>query len=405
MEKWRFLATLLLQQIWWCCADDPKQPPSFPLTLTIRAPVLLAEPMAYIGDDDDTDSSTNSTTNLSQPPNFVGYQIDLIEHLKEYALQDGVELNFILGPGSQSYDHALNLIANDCNTTENPNTLEDCTKYDMIIGDYWPIPTRWDRVDFTPAWWRIGFASMKFTPAKAGISTLEEASRTGQLVCVLENSAIVPILEGLFPDLNHHRCGPTVEECAADLRNQKCILFPWDDLTLGYFVVHNPEFVLTKERVKSQSVVWPMRRGLDRATTFLINKWLYKASFDSVLDELYRKYYSVQLCPIGKSGENCDLPCDPDHGRSNAIGECICDSIRWTGSDCSEELQVDLHLIPLPLKVVGYVMFGINVLAVMICLVWLQFHKETRQVKLSQPFFLHLVLLGCVVSSATIITM
>lgn len=276
----------------------------------------------------------------------------------------------------------------------------------MILGDYWPNPDRWERVDFTPAWWRTGFASLK-DPESDGpdISTLEEASNARATVCALQDSAIVSILLNLYPKLVHHPCGPTVDECAAELKTGACALFPWDELTLGYFIVSNPELVLTKERVKHENIIWPLRRGLNSTTVFLINKWLYMANFNTVLDDLYQKYYSVQLCPIGFSGENCDQHCDPNHGRSNRLGECTCDSTRYTGKDCSIEVPPDLHLIPLSLKIVGYVFFGINALAVVLCFLWIYYHRRTTKVAISQPFFLNLVLLGCIISSTTILTL
>jgi 7 transmembrane sweet-taste receptor of 3 GCPR len=57
------------------------------------------------------------------------------------------------------------------------------------------------------------------------------------------------------------------------------------------------------------------------------------------------------------------------------------------------------------LKLIAYIMLGINLLAIIICGVWLCWQRDSPQVKVSQPFFLALVLLGCAISSSTIIAM
>ena len=50
-------------------------------------------------------------------------------------------------------------------------------------------------------------------------------------------------------------------------------------------------------------------------------------------------------------------------------------------------------------------MFGINAVTVVFCALWLHWKRNAHAVVLSQRFFLYLVLLGCLVSSSTILTL
>ena len=47
-------------------------------------------------------------------------------------------------------------------------------------------------------------------------------------------------------------------------------------------------------------------------------------------------------------------------------------------------------------------MIGINFFAIAVCAIWLVCHRENAPVKVAQPLFLGLVLLGCLVSTSTI---
>lgn len=364
-----------------------------PTEIHVRAPVLLFRPMAFL------DNSTDG---------FGGFMIDLLRRLEAIAMeQDAVNLTFSLEINAEeSANGLLSLIADDCETTA--NRPQDCGRYDMVIGDFWPTPARWKRVDFTPAFWTTGFASMKLPgsqPKGLEISTLEQAVAANQKACVLKDSAIVAFLDEVQPSLEQHLCGPLVDDCAHELTLGNCALFPWDDLTLGYYSVRNPQFLVTKERLRTTTIVWAMRRAMNRQHSHLIKNYLYHAAFTGVLDELYNKYYSVQLCPIGKAGPNCDRPCHGDHGRSNRLGECVCDSTRYTGADCSTEVVTDLHLLSPGLLAWGYVMFGINAFAVLFCTAWLHWKRRVQLVVISQRFFLHLILLGCLISSLTILSL
>ena len=109
--------------------------------ITLRAGVLLNDPYAYVTENDpsqlidtwdvDFDYNYNETANL-----FSGFQIDLLDYMKELAKQQVYTLNVELElVPQQNYATALDLVANDCNTTANPILLENCK--DIIIGDYY----------------------------------------------------------------------------------------------------------------------------------------------------------------------------------------------------------------------------------------------------------------------------
>ena len=73
--------------------------------------------------------------------------------------------------------------------------------------------------------------------------------------------------------------------------------------------------------------------------------------------------------------------------------------------DCSLEVPEELNLIPQYMLVVAYTMFGINVITIFGCGAWLFWQRGTAEVRVSQPFFLCLVLMGCLISSSTILAM
>ena len=104
-----------------------------PTNITLRGGVLLAPPFAIY----------NEITNT-----YTGFQGDLLKSLEIFAFQDGYNLQFNLSKSPSQYGDALDLVANDCNTTNNPNLVEDCNKFDLIIGDYYCNADRSTRVDF-----------------------------------------------------------------------------------------------------------------------------------------------------------------------------------------------------------------------------------------------------------------
>jgi gamma-aminobutyric acid type B receptor len=65
----------------------------------------------------------------------------------------------------------------------------------------------------------------------------------------------------------------------------------------------------------------------------------------------------------------------------------------------------DTNGIPDTLAMVGYIMVGINFTAAGICFVWLFLNRNSPQVRVSQPMFLSLVIVGCIISTSTILAM
>jgi len=65
----------------------------------------------------------------------------------------------------------------------------------------------------------------------------------------------------------------------------------------------------------------------------------------------------------------------------------------------------DKNLIPRGLLIAGYVLFAVAAFAIIVCGVWLYLHRLKRQVKHRQPPLLGLVLLGCLISTSTILAL
>ena len=165
------------------------------------------------------------------------------------------------------------------------------------------------------------------------VTTLTEASRTGAGVCALESSYVEWVVSETFPEVNIVHCTATdnADGCLNMLENEDCFLMVSDELILRQIQADEPNFEMTGEQMNRQLLAWPVSKNLDPTISFLLNKWIYAAISNQVIDELYFEYFEKKLCPIGTAGKNCELPCDPDHGASNAAGECICESIRWAG--------------------------------------------------------------------------
>lgn len=200
-----------------------------------------------------------------------------------------------------------------------------------------------------------------------------------------------------------HECSPAV--CVEKVKEGFCGLYADDELFLRYTALNDPDLEVNKEIEKTQYMVWPVRDDLSQGLKGLLDKWMYTAIADGSLDGLYHKHFEVMPCPIGTAGKDCSEPCDPRHGEADRNGHCICESTKWSGADCSVEVMENTNLIPSGLKIGGYVMFGINLAAILASFVWLCRHKGTPQVEAAQPFFLHLLLLGCLISSSTVIAL
>jgi hypothetical protein len=359
----------------------------YPKSIQLKAGVLIAPPFST----------------LEEENTFGGFQVDLLNRLKVFALQDdNVQLDFTLSQTQQNYAGAFDMVANDCNTTVNPLPLEDCLLYDLVVADYYVNPARAIRVDFTPAWLQTSMSTIKFLD-KVGpdYTTLSEASKAGASVCLPGGTYIMEVVQAKWPDGVYILCEGQ-DDCQAKLKGEECVLYVEDELQLHYRAAVDPSLKVTGETFNTQYLVWAMKDALDPSIRILLKKWMYSAVANATMDELYFSYFQKELCPIGTAGDKCELPCHPIHGAANEQGICECESQRWTGVDCSIEVAENLNHIQPLLKVIGMILLGINVVLVVGCAVWLFWQRNAPQVKVSQPFFLGLVLVGCLVSSSTI---
>jgi len=355
--------------------------------LTIRGGVLHAPPMAMIDDN-----------------KYSGFQIDLLEILKDFALEmDNINVTYHFTAAGSNYGKAIDIIAKDCNTTENPISLEDCLQFDFIVGDFYTSAERYSRVDFSPAWLPSRITTAKYNK-KSGFdfNTLTETVKANAKVCIAENTLTWIVALQKFPDLNIYGCEHQ-SACINDLKAGHCVLYVEDELQLMYRAMNDMSLTVNREQFFTQYLVWPISSKIDPEISYLLKRWLYGAMGKAIPDDLYEIFFEKGVCPPGAAGENCELPCHPVNGQSNKMGICVCNSIRWDGDDCSNEILEDKNLIPKGFLIGGYVMFSINAVTIIGCGSWLWFKRNLPKVKLAQPSFLALVLVGCFISTSTII--
>ncbi|CAB9504877.1 acid type B receptor subunit 2 [Seminavis robusta] len=367
----------------------------FPSRVSLRAGVLHAPPFAILEE------------RLDGSIVYSGFQIDMLESLKVFAKQDGVLLQVDLSPSPPNFNPALDLVANDCNTTKNPNTKEDCEKFDFIIANYYATPARCTRVALSPPWLRSTITTLKYVdkpPGAKDYTTLKEAEDSGAPICAKSGTFFATVVKAKFPKGNFVPC-PTLEECIAALKNGDCVLSAEDELMSRYSMAWDPEIEVTREQFNTQYKVWPYSYQIPFEIRLLMEKWVRDANTNATLDELYSKYFQKSLCPVGTAGDDCDKPCDPIHGTSDKRGVCVCESTKWEGEDCTIEVEEELNLIPQYMIIIAYTMLGINVMAILLCALWLFWQRNSVQVRVSQPFFLALVLVGCFISSSTILAL
>jgi len=242
------------------------------------------------------------------------------------------------------------------------------------------------------------------TERRDDIATLAEAQAVREPVCLLDDSYYDVETLKLFPDLLFARCY-THEQCIRYLKDELCVLFVEDELQLQYWAVQDAALEVTREKFHEQYIVWPLNSRLAPTIQQMLIRWIYQAKVTGVLDALYDKYFSVNYCPFGQAGEHCELKCSPTRGTSDRYGNCVCESTRWTGEDCSVEVVEDKHLIPRGLLWTSYAMVAVNFATVLICAIWLFWNRNRAQILMAQPSFLMLVLLGCLISTSTIVAM
>lgn len=285
----------------------------YPSVIQLTAGTFHAPPMMTVEQDEETGNVT-----------FGGLQADLVDRLKEYAAADGVDLQMELLPSPDQYDRSFDLIANDCNTTDNPHPLEDCQKYDLIVNDYWSNPQRYMRADFSPAWMRSTVTTVKYVdkpPGTVDFTTLADAEQAGATICVPVGTYLATLVRERFPGANYRECHAEVGDCVEQLRNNDCVLYAHDELLLYYNALSDPSLEVTRESFNTQYIAWPFRGDLPPAVSRLLTKWIFRAVQLAALDELYFKYYKRERCPHGTAGNDCELPCDPDHGRADDRGK------------------------------------------------------------------------------------
>jgi Bacterial extracellular solute-binding proteins, family 3 len=291
--------------LWWFllpCASTGAKVDQFPSEIRLKAGVLHAPPMAMVEE------------LQSGETKFKGLQIDFLNRLIIFAAQDGVTLQVDLQPSPSQYAEAFNLIASDCNTTNNPNPKEACDQFDILLGDFYSNSERYWRADLTPPWWKSSMTTLKYVEKAEGVedyTTLSEAEAAGAAVCVPQQTYLAQVVQQKFPGNKYIECDPSSTNCEDILKNGTCVLYANDELLLHYRNVHDPTVKITREYFNQQYLVWPMREDLNSTTSKLINKWIYRAIENATMEELYYQYFSNDLCPIGTAGERCELPCDP----------------------------------------------------------------------------------------------
>ncbi|CAB9516314.1 acid type B receptor subunit 2 [Seminavis robusta] len=376
-----------------------------PSSIALRASVITnTVPLSYY-------EANYTTTNDDELfPEFRGFQPDLLRQIVQIAKDiDNVTLSFELEESPPfAYDNRFEYLAIDCNSTSNQFTdfktysAEECNQWDLVIADYYGYPQRSMRATFTPPLLTTAAATIQYVHrTKRAITTLQEAETLQEPVCLLDGSHYDKEALLRFPGLKIFRCF-NHDDCVNWVKEERCALFVEDELQLRHIMTQDAALEVTQEKWNEQYIVWPMNARLNPLYQQLMIRWMYEAKVSGFLDTLYDEYFSINFCPLGTAGENCDQPCDASHGTADRFGNCVCQSTRWTGADCSVETLEDKNLIPNSLVIVCYVMVGINFLAVAICGVWLIWNRNTPQVRVSQPIFLGLVLLGCVISTSTI---
>jgi len=327
---------------------------------------------------------------------YSGFTIDFLDRLKEFAKQDGVNVTWVLGDEPPNYGDALSLIANDC--------TERCDEYDIIAGDFFVNPTRFTRVDFSPSWLRSTISSLKNLETKgASFDTMEQLEVVGGTACVLNGSYIETVVRGKYPFANYLECDGT-QKCIEHLKLDDCSLYFDDELPLRYAILEEPNLEINRNYFNTQYLVWPMSYRIPADVSQMVKKWMYMAVTNATVDELFNNYFAYNTCPKGFAGKDCTEPCDEFHGEHNErTGECICVSTKWTGSDCSVEVMEDRNEVPWGLKMAIYILFGILEIAIAGFSYFVFHHRESPHVKGHSPLFLFFVLVGCAISSLSMV--
>jgi len=332
---------------------------------------------------------------------YGGFQIDLLQRLQIFAARDNVKLNIELSPAPPQYGPAFDLVASDCE--EVSSTPEDCGKFDILVANFYATATRSVRADLSPSWQRSTISTIKLLEKTKGapdVTTMAQAIQENATVCLKGGTFYSGVVREKFPEIDFLGCF-SQDACLESLKNEECSLYASDELQLRSRAALDASLEVTPESFNTQYIVWALKDNTPNAR--LLKKWIYDANTNTTMDELYFKYFRKELCPVGTAGESCQLPCDPNHGRADERGRCICASTKWKGDDCSIEVEEDLNLIPVGVKRMVWSLFGVNCICIVSGALWLFWKRTSPQVRISQPFFLCLVLVGCLISSSALI--
>ena len=258
------------------------------------------------------------------------------------------------------------MVSVDCNETSNPMPREDCNRYAILVGSYWPSPgDRNLKTQYTPPLVETGYVATRrllnddddVKLKRRPIETLEAAQALNATVCLRagENS-VVENLRELYPHMNVVQRCDNHDECLALLEDpDACALYVGHELTLCYTSVQRGGLAVSYEdALPRQIITWAFHSRLDPTVQFYIQRWIYKAKESGFFGRLYNQYFNPTFCPLGKAGVNCKLPCHPAHGVSGRNGVCICDTTNWTGNDCSIEAMEDIHSIAKGAKIASF---------------------------------------------------
>ena len=365
-------------------------------TFNIRVGVVAVPPMTIVGDDGE----------------LTGLQIDLLNAIQTIAEDEGYNLQYTLSDIRESISYlnaigfdATSLVANDCEDDDVVENKEDCYRYDLLLAPMILTPDRFERTDYTPTWMQESVGAIRHSEAKGRVyNTFAELERDNGTICGNPSSYYTAAIFERHPGLNIVACRRSIE-CAQLLKDGNCSLQAGLSTRLNYFTLQDSTFVLTKEALSRAFIAWPIRYDLDRRVSHLIKRWTLIAVTTNVVDDLRTKYFEPKVCPLGFAGETCEDKCDPVHGRSDRNGKCICDSTKYVGVDCSIVVDEDTGLIPTYQIIIGYIFFGFNMILVIFCFAWVCKNRSNANVTVAQPTLLQLVLVGCLVSSSTILAL
>jgi ABC-type amino acid transport substrate-binding protein len=167
-------------------------------------------------------------------------------------LEDDVLLTFDISNAIKTpaqYASALDLIANDCVTTNET----DCDTYDIIVGDYYVSADRALRIQFTPAWLHTRITGVRGEDGKYDSFTAANDAR-GK-VCVPQGTLLPDLIEQKYPNVDRVLCA-TPPFCIDSTKTGDCDLYADDELLLRYRASQDDTLVLSNEGFGTQYISW-----------------------------------------------------------------------------------------------------------------------------------------------------